>query len=166
MWWFGALAIVLTTAHGVGAQSVQYLDGVWVAPKEATAPVELIAYAEALSTGMLRMQHGALEDAPLVHEISGAFVSLPNWEPVGAFVATEELFRDERAERRRLAFATQRRNVYAMAVRIVDLERRDKIDSLLKAVKASYETPGYAFIVISSAGHTKYFPIRLTPMER
>jgi hypothetical protein len=147
-------------------QSVRYLDGVFVAPKSASAPIELIAYAEALSTGVLRMQHGSLEDAPLVHEISGAFLSIPNWKPVGAFVGTTELFRDDRAERRRLSLAVQPRNVYAVALRLVDLERREKIESLLEAVRASADAPGYAFIVIASETHVKYYPMRLTAMER
>jgi hypothetical protein len=154
------------TAHVLGAQAVRYIDGIFIAPRDATAPIELIAYAEALSTGVLRMQHGSLEDAPLVHEISGAFVSLPNWKPAGAFIGTTELFRDDRAERRRLSFAVQPRNVYAVALRIVDLESREKIESLLKAVRASAENPGYAFIVVAAETHVKYYPLRLTPLER
>jgi hypothetical protein len=159
-------AAVVMSAHVLGAQAIRYIDGIFIAPKGATVPVELIAYAEALSTGVLRMQHGSLEDAPLVHEISGAFVSLPNWKPLGAFIGTTELFRDDRAERRRLSFAIQPRNVYAVALRIVDLESREKIESLLKAVRASADTPGYAFVVVASEAHVKYYPMRLTPLER
>jgi hypothetical protein len=157
--------LALLISAGANAQTVRYIDGVFVAAKEASAPIELIAYAESLSTGILRMQHGTLDDAPLVREISGVMVSVPNWKPAGAFVGTTELFRDERAERRRLSIAAQQRNVYAVALRIADLERRDRIESLLKAVRASYDTPGYAFITIVSGDHVKYFPIRLTPDE-
>jgi hypothetical protein len=160
-----AVAIVLLVADLGAMQAVRYIDGVFVAPKGASAPIELIAYAEALTTGILRMQHGSLEDAPLVHEVNGVMVSVPNWKPVGVFVGTTELFRDERAERRGLVFAVQRRNVYAVAMRVVDLERRAKIDELLKAVRASHDTPGFAFVVIGSESHLKYFPIRLTPDE-
>jgi hypothetical protein len=157
--------LVITTA-AVRAQTVRYIDGVFVAVKGTSAPIELIAYAESLSTGILRMQHGTLDDAPLVHEITGAMVSLPNWRPAGAFVATTRLFDDERAERRHLSIASQQRNVYAVALRIADLERRDRIESLLKAVRASAETPGYAFITIVSGGHVKYYPMRLTADAR
>lgn len=162
----GAVATVVLIAHVLGTQTVRYIDGIFVAPKGGTAPVELIAYAEALSTGILRMQHGSLEDAPLVHEISGAFVSVPNWKPAGAFIGTTELFHNDRAERRRLSVAVQPRNVYAVALRIADLESREKIESLLKAVRASAETPGYAFIVVASETHVKYYPLRLTSVER
>ena len=160
------VAVAVLSSVIVNGQAVRYIDGVFVAMRGDSAPTELIAYAEALTTGVLRMQHGTLEDAPLVHEISGVMVSVPNWRVVGAFVGTTDLFQDERAERRRLAFAVRPRNVYAVAVRIVDLERRDKIDQLLKSVRASYDNPGFAFVVIGSDSHIKYFPIRLTAMEQ
>jgi hypothetical protein len=161
-----ALASVLAMGgDALHAQVVRYIDGVFVAPKGASAPIELIAYAESLSTGILRMQYGSLEDAPLVHEIAGAMVSVPNWKPVGAFVGTTELFRDDRAERRRLSIAAQQRNVYAVALRIVDLERRERIEALLRSVRASADAPGYAFIAIASGEHVKYYPVRLTPLE-
>lgn len=158
------IALLAVTARG-HAQVVRYIDGVFVAPKGASAPIELIAYAEGGATGILRMEHGTLEDVPFVHEISGLMVSVPNWRPVVAFIGTSELFRDERAERRRVVFASRRRNVYAVALRIADLERRDRIEELLESVHASYDTPGYAFIAIGSDTHFKYFPIRLTPQE-
>jgi hypothetical protein len=158
-------AVLLLAAEG-GAQVVRYLDGVFVAPQGAAAPIELIAYAEAYSSGVLRMQHGTLEDAPLIHEVDRVMVSVPNWRPAAAFVASDAIFRDERAERREVKFAVRRLNVYAVELRIVDLERRAKIDSLLKSVRASYDTPGYAFIAIGSETHVKYFPIRLTPLDK
>jgi hypothetical protein len=167
MKWIAVVAAGLALAGtGGSAQVVRYIDGVFIAPNDGDAPLELIAYAETLSNGLLRMQHGTLDDAPLVHEIRGAMVSVPNWRPAAVFVGTSELFKDERAERRRLPFATQPRNVYAVALRIADLERRDRIDSLLKSVRASPDTPGYAFIAIASDTHVKYFPMRLTPLDR
>jgi hypothetical protein len=160
-----AAMVLLATLRGE-AQAVRYIDGVFVAARDASAPIELIAYAEAFTNGVLRMQYGTLEDAPLVHEIAGAMVSVPHWKPVAVFIATTALFKDERAERRNLVFAVQQRNVYAVAMRIVDLERRSKIDSLLKSVRASQDSPGYAFIAIASGSHVKYFPMRLTPDVR
>ena len=158
-------AVMMLAAHAGDAQVVRYIDGVFVTPKDG-APIELIAYAESLSTGILRMQDGTLDDAPLLHELGRVLVSIPNWQPVSAFVATSALFSDDRAERRNLSMASRRLNVYATELRIVDLERRDKIEALLKSVRASYDTPGFAFITIASDAHVKYFPVRLTPLER
>jgi hypothetical protein len=160
---FGLFLVATAT---VGGQTVKYIDGVFVAPRGG-APIELIAYAEANSRGIFKMQQGTLEDAPLVHEVVSVLISLPHWQPRTPIVTTTEAFRDEQAERRTLRIAVHKLNVYALGVRIADLEKRDKINSLLKAVRASYDKPGYAFIVIEAdGGYKRFFPIRLTPLEQ
>lgn len=50
-------------------------------------------------------------------------------------------------------------------MRIADLEKRERIENILKAVRASYDKPGYAFIVMSSDGYIRYYPMRLSPLE-
>jgi hypothetical protein len=162
--WVTAALIALCGALGE-AQTIRYIDGVFVAPR-GESPIELIAYAEARSTGILRMQHGTLEDAPLIHEVVSVLASMPNWRPQSVTLSTGEIFRDERAERRGLVFAVSKLNVYALGLRISDLERRDKIESLLKSVNASAVNPGYAFIGMQSDGYVRYYPMRLTPHER
>ena len=162
--WLSAALLVLWSAVGA-AQAVRYIDGLFVAPRDGS-PIELIAYAEAMSTGILRMQRGSLEDAPLVHELVSVLASLPSWRPHSVTLATEQIFRDERAERRNLAFAVSQLNVYALGLRISDLERRDKIESLLKAIRASATNPGYAFIGLQADGYVRYYPMRLSPLER
>jgi hypothetical protein len=161
-----AWVAVLGALAGIAphAQVVRYIDGIFVAPRKG-APIELIAYAEQTSVGRLRMAQGTLEDAPLIHEAVSVLTSLPHWKPIGAFVTTTELFQDERAERRNMSFATSKLNVYALGVRIADLENRERIEDILKAVRASYDKPGYAFIVMSSDGYIRYYPMRLTPLE-
>jgi hypothetical protein len=167
-WLRGAmvLGLCLAATAAVGGQTIKYIDGVFVAPRGGT-PIELIAYAEANARGILKMQYGTLEDAPLVHELVSVLVSLPHWQPRNPIVTTSEAFREEQAERRELRIAVNKLNVYAIGVRIADLERRDKIESLLKSVRASYDNPGYAFIVIEAdGGYQKLFPLRLTPLEK
>jgi hypothetical protein len=160
--WVAALVVLAGIVPD--AQVVRYIDGIFVAPREG-APVELIAYAEQTSAGRLRMTEGTLDDVPVIHEAVSVLTSLPHWTPVGAFVTTTALFKDERAERRALPFAVVKLNVYALSLRIADLERRDRIDGLLRAVRASYETPGYAFIVMANDGYIRHYPLRLTPLE-
>lgn len=163
--WF-AIAVVALASAGPAAQSVRYIDGVFVSP-HGGAPVELIANAEQRSIGTLRMTHGALEDAPYVHTLDGILASLPNWQPVSMTVTTAEIFTDERAERRTLPFAGRRMNVYAVSLRVVDLETRDRIEALLRSVRASADNPGYALVGIqSNGGLIKYYPFRLTPPDR
>jgi hypothetical protein len=162
--WLSAALIALWSPVGA-AQAVRYIDGLFIAPRGGS-PIELIAYAEAMSTGMLRMQHGSLEDAPLVHELVSVLASIPNWRPQSVTLSTEQIFRDERAERRSLVFAVNKLNVYALGLRISDLEQRDKIESLLKAIRASATNPGYAFIGMQADGYVRFYPMRLSPLER
>lgn len=160
-----AAAVVALAGFASEAQVVRYIDGIFVAPRTG-APIELIAYAEQTSVGRLRMVEGTLDDAPLVHEVVSVLASLPHWKPIGAFVTTTELFKDERAERRNMSFAVSKLNVYALGLRIADLESRDKIEDILEAVRASYDKPAYAFIVMSNDGYIRYYPMRLTPLEQ
>jgi hypothetical protein len=162
--WAAAALIALGGIRG-DAQVVRYIDGLFVAPRGGS-PIELIAYAETLSTGILRMQHGTLEDAPLIHEVVSVLASLPNWRPQSVTITTEEAFRDDRAERRSLVFAVNKLNVYALGLRISDLERRDKIDALLKSVRASAVNPGYAFIGMAADGYVRFYPMRLSSLEK
>lgn len=166
--WLLLTAACVTIASPAAAQGVRYVDGLFVhsADSVSGAPLELIAYAELTGSGMLRMVHGTLEDAPVVHEVRRVLCSLPNWRPVAAVVATTALFRDERAERRQVPIAAHQRNIYAVEVRIADFETRARIDALLRSVGASADTPGYAFVVIDNAGYRRFYPIRLTPIER
>jgi hypothetical protein len=154
--------VVVVAAEG---QVVRYIDGLFVAPRGG-APIELIAYAEELSIGTLRMQYGTLEDAPLVHEVVSVLATIPNWRPRSVIIASAAVFRDHRAERRSIVFAVNKLNVYALGLRISDLEERSKVESLLRAVRASYDNPGYAFIGMESDGYVRYYPMRLTPHEK
>jgi hypothetical protein len=79
----------------------------------------------------------------LVDEIHGILASIQFWKPVGVIVATTVAFHDDRAE------------------------RREKVASLLRAVGATAETPGYAFVVMVVDGSApRYYPVRLTPDDR
>ena len=155
---------VLPAIVSANAQ-VRYVNGLFVG--SAAGVSELIAYAEPRSNGSLRMVSGDLDDVPVIHEISRILSSQPLWAPIGVIVATSEVFRDERAERRQIRIALRQLNVYTYEVRTSDLERREKIDALLKAVRASYDAPGYAFVILAMDGlGPRYYPIRLTPAER
>jgi hypothetical protein len=162
-----AWVTIIVSLAGVAlhAQVVRYIDGIFVAPREGT-PVELIAYAEQTSAERLRMAEGTLDDAPLVYEAVSVPASLPHRQPIGVFVTTTELFADERAERRALSYSLAKLNIYALGIRVADLETRKRIDDLLRAVRASYDKPGYAFIVMSNDGYLRSYPLRLTPVEQ
>jgi len=159
------LGVCLAATMAVHGQTVKYMDGVFVSPRDRT-PIALTAYAEATPRGILQMLRGSLEDAPYVDEVTSVLVSLPNWRPVAAFITTKAAFRDELTEKRQLPISARQLNIYAFRVRIPELERRDRIDALLKSLRASYDNPGYAFVVIKSEGRAaQWFALRLTSLE-
>ena len=149
------------------AQTVRFVDGLFLyTSNKSEQPIELKAWAELTGRGQLRMSRGSLSDAPVVTTISHLRCSIPMWIPVGAFIATDALFVEERSERRNMSLAARKLNVYALELRIADLERRTKIDSMLEAVNASQDSPGYAFVVLSGGDYQRFYPIRLTPVDR
>jgi hypothetical protein len=114
------------------------------------------------------MARGSLEDVPVVDELAGALVNMPFFQPHYVFVTTAAIFQDMFAERRQLPVAHTKLSVNAVHVRIADLERREKIEALLKAVGASPRNPGYAFIAAGSNGYVRFyrFGSRLPPRNR
>jgi hypothetical protein len=161
---FLAGALALTTAALASAQA-RYIKGVFVASPEGSI-VELIAYAEARGNGSLEMSSGFLEDAPTLNEVHSVLCSEPLWRPIGMFVASSTVFRNERADLRQLSITLRQRNVYTFEVRASDLEHRATIERILKSLNASADSPAYAFVVVSMRGvAARYYPIRLTPAE-
>jgi len=159
------LVVFLAAAVVVQGQTVKYIDGVFVTPRDGT-PIALTAYAEVTQNGILQMVKGSLEDAPYVGEVTSVRVSLPNWRPVAAFIATKAAFRDALVEKRQLPISARQLNIYAFSVRVPELERRDRIVALLNSSRASYDNPGYAFVVIRSEGRAaQWFALRLTALE-
>jgi hypothetical protein len=125
--------------------------------------VELTAYAEATHGRRLRMAKGALEDVPAVTPSSALriFCSMPNWQPSAVVLGTSAVFTEDNAETRTLPFALRMVNVFASEVRVVDLERTERVAQLLEIVEASGDNPGYLFVVMFSHGMIRYFPVGL-----
>jgi hypothetical protein len=162
------LAVLLLSDMGTLAESpwsAQYPQGVFVSPRDAE-PIQLVAYAEANAVGRLGlvpgMTVGSLEEAPVLDEVAGALVSLPSFQIRAVFLTTAEIFSNSYAEQRELPIKTERLNIYATHVRIADLERRDRLEPLLRRVRATATNPGYVFIAVESHGHLRYYPFRLT----
>jgi hypothetical protein len=168
----GVAACLLLPAGGTPASpQPQYQPGVFVATSDG--PVELTAFAVQAGTGVreisrdgrigiLRMEHGSLENAPEVPDVQRVLVNLPSYFPAGVMVATTAFFGNERAERRDLPIATQRLGMWTFDVRAADLERPEAVARLLDAVRASDDEPGYFFVVIG--GHEmmpRFYPFRV-----
>ncbi len=133
-----------------------YVPGVFVATPDG--PVELTAWAEVTRTGQLRMAKGTLENVPTLTEIRGILCNVPNWRPGGVMIASEAIFRNERAERREVKFAVRLKSISAFEVRVEDVERKDRLAQLVRDVKASEQVPAYVFIVMSTNGLNRLYP--------
>ena len=140
------------------------LPGVFVATEHG--PVELTAYAEVARNGQLRMAKGSLGNVPTAGDIRGILCNLPNWRPGSVFIASESIFRDERAERREITFAVRLRSISAFEVKVEDVERRDRLVELIRAVGGSEETRVYVFIVMVTNGLERLYPFRVVIEEK
>jgi hypothetical protein len=157
-------ALVLTLLPGVAAAQPRYIDGVFVHP--GTQPIELLVFADRTYSGQLRFSNGAMDDVPVVDTVQRVLCSLPNWKPVGVWLSTLAIFRNEYSERRQLRYAARPISIYAMELRISDMEKRDTIDRLLKNVRATPDNPGLLFITMEAAGITRDYIVQLGNGER
>ena len=153
-----AMVVALSQAALV-AQQRGYQPGVFVGTQDG--PIELTAYAEAVTNGQLRMAKGSLENVPTLSDVQRVLCNLPNWEPGAIFVATQEMFRDERAERREVRFAMRRLNISALELRVEDIEQKDRLAEILRSVGASDRSPAYVFIVMTTNGLNRFYPFRV-----
>jgi hypothetical protein len=124
-------------------------------------PIELTAYAEVATNGQLRMAKGSLGNIPALSDVQLILCNMPNWQPGAIFVSTQEIFRDERAERREVRFALRRLNISALELRVEDIERKDRLAELVRSVGASEESPAYVFVVMTTSGLNRLYPFRV-----
>lgn len=165
-----AVVVAWMASSADAAAQFVHAQGLFMQERDA-AERELLAYAEIGGAEELRMQRGTIEEIPGLHELVGILCNIPSWRPTGVIVTTLEAFhpaRADRAERRPLTIAQNQINAFARLVRISDLERRDTIDRLLRSIRASADNPAFALIVLRQVGsdYDRYYPIRLTPLER
>jgi hypothetical protein len=107
------------------------------------------------------MAKGSLENVPTLSDAQRLLCNLPNWEPQAIFVATQHIFRDDRAERREVRFALRRLNISALELRVEDIERKDRLAELVRSVGGSEESPAYVFVVMTTNGLNRFYPFRV-----
>ena len=154
------LAVLWAPSHDAWVdRQTDYLPGVFVGTPHG--PVELTAYAEVVTNGQLRMARGSFENVPTLSDVQRILCNVPNWQPGAIFVATQDIFRDERAERREVRFALRRLNVSALELRVEDIERPDRLADLVRSVGASQQSRAYVFIVMTTSGLSRFYPFRV-----
>lgn len=127
-----------------------------------TEQIPLKTYAEFMRTGLLRITHGSLKDIPTVDSIRFIRCARTGWQPVAVMAASEELFTSEYAERRMIPIAIRPVGVTAVAVRVADLEKPERIAELHRAIKQPEGgDKAYFFLILTSGGVTQYYPFRM-----
>jgi hypothetical protein len=127
-----------------------------------TEQIPLKTYAEFMRSGILRITYGGLKDIPTIDSFRFIRCSRTGWQPVAVMAASEELFTSEYAERRMIPIATRPVGVTAVAVRVADLEKPERIAELHRAIKQPEGgDKAYFFLVFTSGGITQYYPFRM-----
>jgi hypothetical protein len=128
----------------------------------STEQIPLKAYAEFMASGLLRLTSGNESDIPTVDDFGFIRSSITGWRPVNVLVASAELFTSEYAERRLLPIALRPVGVTAVAVRVADLERPDRVAALHAAVGVPEGGDDACFfLVLAADGLTRFYPFRI-----
>ncbi len=155
-----SVAVVCALAPHTPVASQGYSHGVFVGTQHG--PIELTAYAEVVTNGQLRMAKGSRENIPTLSDIQRVLCNLPNFEPGAIMIANQDIFIDEKAERREIRFAVRRLNISALELKVEDLERKDRLAQLIQGVGASESSPAYAFVVMVGNGMSRrFYPFRV-----
>ena len=156
------LAVVLAVGLALWSTGPAEAQDTGVLLVTETEQIPLKTYAEFMRAGILRITHGSVKDIPTVDSIRFIRCSRTGWRPVSVMVASEELFTSEYAERRMIPIATRPIGVTAVAVRVADLERPERIAELHRAIKQPEGGENaYFFLVLTSGGITQYYPFRM-----
>jgi hypothetical protein len=155
-----AVVLLLLTPPARGEQR-QTIRGLFIGTLASRA--ELTVYAEPTHGRRLQVTKGSLRDVPTITPSAALriFCNMPNWQPAAVVVGTAAVLREDNAETRTLPFASRMVNVFALELRVADLEQPARVAELLKSVRASGDNPGYVFVVMFSSGLMRYYPVRL-----
>jgi hypothetical protein len=157
-WILAAAVVVLLLQTAAAGQG--YLHGVFVATEHG--PIELSAWAEVARNGQLRMAKGSLANVPTLDGVRGILCNLPSWRPGSVFIASDLIFHDERAERREIKFAVRLLNISAFEMHVEDVEQKERLDDLIRAVGGSEDIRTYVFVVLATNGLERLYPFRVT----
>jgi len=155
-----ALMIAATFIPGTPAAGRQrFIEGVFTGTESGT-PIELIAWAEPLRAGHLKMGHGFLEDAPVLPRTYRFLVNVSGFDVVAVMAVNKDVFSKplDRLDSRTLPHTTTKLNVQTVEIGVPELEDWDKVLRLRKSMKASDDKPLVLFIVLSNGIVSRFYP--------
>lgn len=141
------------------AAEQRFIEGVFTATESGT-PIELIAWAEPLRAGHLKMGHGFLEDAPVLPRTYRFLVNVSGFDIIAVIAVSKDAFSQplDRLNSKKLPHTTTKLNVQTAEVGVPELEDWDKVLRLRKSLKASEDKPLVFFIVLSNGIVSRFYP--------
>ena len=137
------LSMATATVH-----AQRYIDGVFV--HDGGDPIELLAYATPLASGRMELAQASFDDVPVLTQVRGVLCSIPNWKPVRVWAGSKMVFRDDRATRRELRFQVRQLNIYALDLRVPDVDQPAGVARLFSQVRAAPDNPLFLFVTMTS----------------
>jgi hypothetical protein len=137
------LSMATATVH-----AQRYIDGVFV--HDGGDPIELLAYATPLASGRMELAQASFDDVPVLSQVRGVLCSIPNWKPVRVWAGSKMVFRDDRATRRELRFQVRQLNIYALDLRVPDVDQPAGVARLFSQVRAAPDNPLFLFVTMTS----------------
>ena len=137
------LSMATATVH-----AQRYIDGVFV--HDGGDPIELLAYATPLASGRMELAQASFDDVPVLSQVRGVLCSIPNWKPVRVWAGSQAVFHDDRAARRELRFRVRQLNIYALDLRVPDVDQPAGVTRLASQVRAAPDNPLFLFVTMTS----------------
>jgi hypothetical protein len=138
----------------------RYIDGVFV--HDGGDPIELLAYAVPLASGRMALGRASFDDVPDVKQVRGVLCSIPNWKPVRVWAGSKVVFDDDRATRRELRFQVRQLNIYAVELRVPDVEQPAGVSRLARLVRATADNPLFFFVTMTSDRNVREYLVQLS----
>lgn len=137
----------------------QFVQGVFTAT-ESGAPIELIAWAEPLSNGSLKVTQGFLEDAPILPRTFRFLVNVGGYNLIGVLAVNKDIFTQQldRLDSKMLPHSAVKLNVQTIEVGVPELEDWDKVQRLRRSLKATPDKPLVYFLVLSNGPVKRFYP--------
>lgn len=125
----------------------------------------MIAFAESLRSGVLRMGHGSLEDAPVVPRTYRFLLNLGGFDVVNVLAVTSAAFKQplDRVEHRFFPVSRVKLTVSTTELGVPELERGENVLRLRKSLRASEDTPLIFFLVVNNNMVTRLYPFFVNP---
>ena len=137
----------------------KFITGLFTATENGT-PIEMIAWAESLRTGVFKMENGSLDDAPVLPRTYRFLLNISGFEAVQILAATGDIFSKglEGLDHRTFPFTVTRLAIDTFEIGIPQLENWDNVVRLRKSLRVTQSKPLIFFLIVTNGTVTRAYP--------